>query len=327
MEAMFKAEDIEALRGGLPAINFGMVSAPAERLQAYCKFYGLDIESLASGIDAEIHHSSGCFPAAGFRIACHHFFQTGSKGTAFVLHGYYDHVGLYAHLIRYFLHKRLDVVAFDLPGHGLSTGAQASIDSFSEYGEVLSECLQRAGAAGLAQPWHLVGQSTGATIAMDHCLRMGDQAAELLDKVVLLAPLIHPKAWARGRLLHTLLQHFVTGVSRDFADNSSDREFLHFVRAVDPLQSRQLTARWVGGLKQWLLAFEQYPPSMLPVQVIQGAADSTVDWRYNLKRIREKFPRAGMHMLAEARHHLVNESPEIRARIFQILDALFKETD
>jgi alpha-beta hydrolase superfamily lysophospholipase len=324
---MFRAEDIAELRASLPAIDFGIVSAPVGQLHTYCQFYGLDIDSLISDSAQIIQHSVGYFPAAGFRIACHHFQQEGARGSVFVLHGYYDHTGLYGHLIRYLLSKRLNVVAYDLPGHGLSTGAQASIDTFAQYGDVLAECLQRARAAFVPQPWHFVGQSTGATIIMDYCLRLENQAPEAPSKVVLLAPLVHPRAWQRGQLLHTLLKHFVTGVRRDFADNSSDKEFLHFVRNVDPLQSRKLSARWVGGLKQWLRAFEQLPPSGLPVQVIQGAADTTVEWRYNLRRIQEKFPRADMHMLADARHHLVNESPAIRARLFQIMDAIFDAAD
>ena len=53
--------------------------------------------------------------------------------------------------------------------------------------------------------------------------------------------------------------------------------------------------------------------------VIQGDQDTTVDWRWNLARIRETFPAAEIRILQGARHHLVNESPELRAQVFAAL--------
>jgi alpha-beta hydrolase superfamily lysophospholipase len=76
-----------------------------------------------------------------------------------------------------------------------------------------------------------------------------------VDKVVLLAPLVRPHQWWRGSLLHSVLKLVVEGIPRTFVDNSHDAEFLHFLREGDPLQSRQLSARWVSALKEWLTSF------------------------------------------------------------------------
>jgi alpha-beta hydrolase superfamily lysophospholipase len=56
------------------------------------------------------------------------------------------------------------------------------------------------------------------------------------------------------------------------------------------------------------------------VLVVQGDADDTVDWRFNLPVIREHFPNAVFCHLNSARHHLVNESEAIRARIWSQVD-------
>ena len=54
-----------------------------------------------------------------------------------ILHGYYDHVGLYRHVVEWGLRMGFAVLACDLPGHGLSSGARASINEFVEYQAVL----------------------------------------------------------------------------------------------------------------------------------------------------------------------------------------------
>jgi alpha-beta hydrolase superfamily lysophospholipase len=78
----------------------------------------------------------------------------------------------------------------------------------------------------------------------------------------------------------------------------------------------------VGALKRWLVEFEQYNACDIPVSVVQGALDTTVDWRYNLRAIERKFPHVTTYMIADARHHLVNESQGIRERLCSILDAI-----
>ena len=42
------------------------------------------------------------------------------QGTLLLLHGYYDHMGLYRHVVDWALSMNFAVLACDLPGHGLS---------------------------------------------------------------------------------------------------------------------------------------------------------------------------------------------------------------
>ena len=68
---------------------------------------------------------------------------------------------------------------------------------------------------------------------------------------------------------------------------------------------------------QWFLTL---PPSAIPVLVVQGEQDDTVDWRYNLDVIEEKFPLAEIVRLPRARHHLVAEAPALRTEVFDAID-------
>ncbi len=323
---MFTASDIDQLRASMPECDFAADALSVPALLPYLQFYDLDPRQLPAPSGAAVRCSAGSFDAAGFRIFCQSFTFSpgGCRGTVFVLHGYYDHGGLYGKLLRYLLLKGYAVVLFDLPGHGLSSGDRAAITSFAQYTDVLDALLTRAATAALPAPWHLVGQSTGGTIAMDYCLRHCAETAPRVDKVVLLAPLVRPHQWWHGSLLHSVLKHVVEGIPRNFVDNSHDTEFLHFLREEDPLQSRLLSARWVSALKEWLKRFEAAPACTKALFVVQGTGDTTVDWHYNLQAIARKFPLAHIETISEARHHLVNESPPYREHLYGLLDSVFQ---
>ena len=243
-----------------------------------------------------------------------------------MVHGYYDHTGLYGHLIEYFLKRGFGIIAFDLPGHGLSSGEPAVVQSFSQYHAALSQCVEIAKNAELRKPWHAIGQSTGCSILMDYCLRDCASSESMFDEIVLLAPLVRPHQWLRSSLLHSVLEPFVDSVTRNFVNNSGDQEFLDFVSERDPLQSQRLSAKWVRALKTWLVTFANYAPCSRSINVLQGSQDKTVDWRYNLKAIKDKFPQTNCEMLSGARHHLVNESPSIRKEMFAIIDRIIPDS-
>ena len=74
-----------------------------------------------------------------------------------------------------------------------------------------------------------------------------------------------------------------------------------FLERKDPLQARRVSAIWVGALKKWLPGFEKATRIKFSPVVIQGDLDETVDWRYNLSVIRQKFADPQIHMLPGAR--------------------------
>src|SRR5699024_4012803 len=98
------------------------------------------------------------------------------------------------------------VLAYDLPGHGLSSGPRAEIDDFRTYREVLEQCLAQA-RHHLPGPWHVIAQSTGGAIVMDYLLHHGfDDGNSPFRQIILLAPLVRPYKWSSARWLHTLMR-------------------------------------------------------------------------------------------------------------------------
>ena len=284
--------------------------------ESYFRFYGMDRARLAPAS----RHSFGWFSAAGESLAAHAWRPAQPQGSCVLLHGYFDHVGLFVHPARWALGRALSVLAYDLPGHGLSSGPRADIDDFGRYREALeSACALMASApADFPRPWHVVAQSAGAVAVMDFLL----SGASALSAVVLLAPLVRPTRWRAVWLAHALCRPWLSQVPRSFRANSGDPAFCRFVAERDPLQHRTVPLGWVGALRRWSRRFAAAEPCVHATPlVLQGDRDGTVDWRGNLAMLRRRFPRSRHRLLAGAEHHLANETRALRERMAGMMDA------
>ncbi len=289
---------------------WGQDAPPAAELAAYLNFYQLTDCAQGSGRT----HRMGWLAVDGERIAAQAFVPADPRGTVFVCHGYYDHVGLYGHLIEYLLGAGLAVFAFDQPGHGLSTGQMATIASFDAYEAVLAAALEAS--EGLPAPWHLAGQSMGASVIMEHIVQHG---AERFGEILLIAPLVRPAYWPLNQVVWQIARHTVSERPRTFRKNAENADFVHLLQR-DPLQAKVLPVQWVTAMVEWMRRFERYPPMpQVRPRIIQGTADRTVGWRYNL-RVLERLFSPEVLRLPGARHHLVNEAPAVREAMWRWLD-------
>ena len=303
----------DSLRASLQPLAAGQPLS-SEAL-AYQRFYGLDFAQRSPAVKRQL----GRFNAGGYEIVSQVWWPDAPPvATLFVIHGFYDHMGLYRHVIEWGLNRGFVVIACDLPGHGLSSGERASIDDFAQYQAVLQGLFIEAQSLQLPQPWHLCGQSTGGAIVLDHLLRYGEQSPAQ-GKAILLSPLVRPKDWGWSKLSYYLLRPFVKGIARRFSENSNDPAFLPFLQA-GPLQPLRLPTAWVGALARWIPRIENASPSARQPLVVQGQADKTVDWQHNLEVLKTRFNQPRVLLLPEARHHLANETAAIREQYFGFLD-------
>ncbi|PSF06062.1 alpha/beta hydrolase [Marinobacter fuscus] len=293
-------------------------------MEAYCRFYGLDLWVE----HPEVVYHQGYIKAVRHEVMVHYFRQPDNvpcRGTVFILHGYFDHVGLYTQLIDRCLGAGFDVLAYDQPGHGLSSGTPAAIGSFLEYQAVLSEVMARV-RDKIRGPWFAVGQSTGGAILIDYLLsNHHNQNSSAFRRVVLLAPLIRPMGWLGAKVLHSLFKPFLNRWKRAFSRNSGNTRFLRFLREHDPLQARAVHVDWVTALRKWVPHIESARPVDFPVTVVQGEKDLTVDWQHNLRIIRNKFASVKERKIPDGRHHLVNEAKDLQATVFNTIIDTFME--
>ena len=288
------------------------ISEPLKRQQRYyLNFYQLEPFSGAG-------YQQGCVRSGDYEVVYQCWLPTQTqgqvhnhiRGTFYVVHGYYDHLGIYRHLIQALLAQGYAVVGLDLPGHGLSSGLRASIITFQQYTQALWQVIQQTCPCHPG-PYHLIGQSTGGAVAIDWWLNSGLRSQFRFDSTVLLAPLVKPANWQQGLLSYYLLSPFIQRIKRGYSRNSHNDDFLAFLRD-DPLQPRYLMVDWVKALKNWIPIIESADPLLCRMLILQGEEDRTVDWRFNTQLLRQKFPQAQLSFFPQARHHMVNESDEIR---------------
>jgi len=301
-------EQLLELRDSLPPFTAGEAASP--QLQAFCRHYGVDFTAQYPGLE----HVAGTVQSGSHTLAVHLWRRPGATHTLLLLHGYFDHTGLFGKLIEYGLSRNCNVLMFDLPGHGLSSGDAAAIDEFSDYSQAIADVLAAVRLPDL--PLWVMAQSTGSAALVNYARKHPWPFAA----AVLLAPLVRPVSWLRVRVAHMLLRHFIDSVPREFVENSSDREFLEFVQR-DPLQSRRVSVRWVGALRRWLKGLPEADLGVGPALVIQGDEDTTVAWRYNLKIISKLFPGSEVAYLPGGGHQLANESAAIRERYLGRVEA------
>jgi alpha-beta hydrolase superfamily lysophospholipase len=303
---------LQSLRHQLPPFAVGASPTPA--FEAFWRFYGLDF---AQG-RANVAHIAGHVPSGDYTLAVHYWSQSGASANLLLLHGYFDHTGLFGKLIEWGLSLNCNVLIFDLPGHGLSSGEPAVIDDFADYSRAIDDVLRAANLPVL--PLWVMAQSTGGAALVDYARQYSWPFAA----TVLLAPLVRPAGWFGVKAAHLLLSHFVDSVPRKYSPNSSDKAFLDFLKN-DPLQCDHISLRWVAALRRWLGNLQHSDLGVGPALVIQGDADGTVDWRYNVNVIGQLFPGSRVEYLPGAGHHLANETGEIRSVYLDDVEAWLAE--
>ena len=86
-----------------------------------------------------------------------------TRAHLLIIHGYGEHSGRYHEFAQHLSNYAIATTAFDLRGHGRSSGARGHIDNFSDY---LND-VERV-AISLGKPTFLLGHSLGGLIALDY---------------------------------------------------------------------------------------------------------------------------------------------------------------
>lgn len=300
---------IEQVKLELSELSFQVAPVPSRKETEYFKHYGLMPEGAV--------HFFGTFRSGVNQLVAHIYRPQVSQGSVILVHGYYDHAGIWKNLLSHLLSRHYTVAIFELPGHGLSSGDRVSTRCFSEYRTAVRDFILLC-QKHLSGPFHIVAHSMGAGVTADFFLSCDTEALD--GEAVFLAPLIRPAHARISRFGRALASPFFSSIPRWFRKNSSDETFLQFVKD-DPLQERHLPFTFCRAMHTWYENMPDRQPTEKKVLIIQGTSDTTVDWRYNLRFIKKKFPNAKSELVPGAGHQLINESGILRKMVFGLIDA------
>lgn len=191
-----------------------------------------------------------------------------SRACICLVHGLGEHSGRYRHVVEYFNQAGFSVGAFDLRGHGRSSGKRGDCKHYSILLDDIQEVLEFVVNEYQNQPCILYGHSFGGNLVLNYALR-GKSPADLLVATSPMLRVAQPvSAWKRalGRVLKHVAPGFRLKNGIHLADLSSDPEigrayqnddlshsFVSVRLAYDMIESGGWALDHAGSLRQPLL--------------------------------------------------------------------------
>lgn len=201
-------------------------------------------------------------------------------GVIALVHGLGEHSNRYGYLVDYFLARQFAVYAYDLRGHGKSSGRAGHIDRWSDHSDDLENFLAAVFEENTHAPIFLYGHSMGGQISLDYLTQRGNSK---LKAAVISAPAIaEPKISAAlmfiGRIFSVLLpgMHFDNGLNVN--DISRDPEIVRAYRE-DAMVSAKISAR---SATEMLACIERVQANVnqikTPLFLIHGEKDGIMSY-------------------------------------------------
>mmetsp|Transcript_32441 Transcript_32441/g.60340 ORF Transcript_32441/g.60340 Transcript_32441/m.60340 type:complete len:348 (-) Transcript_32441:146-1189(-) len=207
--------------------------------------------------------------------------KTRVRGVAFLVHGFMEHSGRYAHVIESLNKTGLVVHTFDHQGHGQSQGDRAHVREFQCYVDDLLQVVRSLSAERPRLKRFLIAHSMGGLVATG----AASLAPELFDGLVLCGPWLdlddhtkrqRPFLFPLLRVIDRVLPKLVVspGIAAEYI--SSDPVVVaHYLN--DPLNcaATGVRARLLISVVEYQdkLRKDKYSKVSMPLLVMHGTAD------------------------------------------------------
>jgi lysophospholipase len=229
--------------------------------------------------------------------------------TTLIVHGVAEHGGRYDHVSRWLLQRGVRVIVPDLRGHGRSGGVRTDVRTFQDYVDDLVSLRNQLSI----DPAKLLvlGHSMGGLIACRYAQMepRGLGALALSSPLLKLSRRINPAVLALGTICNVVAPTTRFSTKIRHGQMTHDANFIDRRRS-DPFLQRSITARWFFRMQTALrLVHEQASRIRVPVKIIQGAADKTVD-PHGASELMNVLPGHSndLQFLPEHLHELLNEA-------------------
>jgi len=234
-------------------------------------------------------HTSGQFQGAGGeRLHLQAWLPAGHEPGApapetaaaiAVVHGYGDHGGRYTWLGEDMAARGYALYAYDLRGHGHSSGARGQVGRFDEYLDDTGCFLDEVREAQPGKPLFLVGHSMGGLI----CARLAEERSLAVTGLVLSSPFLQLAEAVPPSRLYGLKVLAKVWPDRDIGNTVRAEHLSHDEAVVESYVTDRLVhhvapARWASQiLRAQDTAMAGASTITLPVLVLYGTEDQVVD--------------------------------------------------
>jgi lysophospholipase len=164
----------------------------------------------------------------------------GADRDLLLVHGLGDHLGRFEHVAAAANARGWDVQGVDLRGHGRSSGRRGHVEAWSDFHADLD-----AAAAGLREPFDLLGHSMGGLVALDWLRERQARVRSVVLSSPLLGVAVQAPRWkvALGRVLARVAPRVPLSNEFDARQVCGDPEVVRCY-TEDPLVFATITPRW-----------------------------------------------------------------------------------
>ena len=249
------------------------------------------------------------------------------RAALMIVHGLAEHAGRYQHVVEAFLREGYVIYGHDHRGFGKSGGPRGHWERFEDVLKDMDMIVRHVRDEHPDLPFGMFAHSMGGTIGVQYLYHYNhfdaaaisapgfgpgpDQNQLLLRLMPILARLMPRRAFDRGESDEYRLSH----------DPAQARAWNE-----DPLVHPYATPRWaMEYLRAAREARELFPKLTIPILVIMGEADVTVDTALIREAVAAAGPNVTFRTYPGAYHEVHNEIPEIREPMIKDLVAWMNE--
>jgi lysophospholipase len=260
----------------------------------------------------------------GLSLVVEHHEVAEARARVVLVHGYAEHRGRYAALVRELGAKGMECHVADLRGHGESEGPRGHVNRFGDYLEDLERVVDTVRARGGTAPLLVLAHSLGALIALCYVRAHPGVFEAIAVSSPFLGPAFEVPAarvlLARAGSVTTPSLHLESGLRAEWV--SRDPEVVAAYRD-DPFVFSTTTPRWfveTAAAQRELLAHAHEIAT--PALFLVAGSDRIADHRLAeqlFARLGTPEPQKQLRLYPGLYHEVFNELPAARAEVIRDL--------
>ncbi|ORU91106.1 MAG: alpha/beta hydrolase [Cycloclasticus sp. symbiont of Poecilosclerida sp. N] len=193
----------------------------------------------------------------------------------YLIHGLGEHSGRYSNMAEYYASLGIEVVSFDLRGHGKSDGQRGHCDDFSQMMKDIDCFLYQVSKIDTGKPHFIYGHSLGATLAIKYAMSHPGEYNGVILSAPMFKPAFEPPRWkvTLGRYIQSIWPTLSLSNEIDMNALCRDKVLLENHKD-DPLNHDRISAKFgTQLLEEGERLLKEASHVNFPLLIMHGDAD------------------------------------------------------